>query len=154
LDEHQLVGDVVGADLLRRPGFFDIHVHLRERRPMAGEPGGGVRFLDGRPIELHGHRDRGEFLATAALITVGRAARAVLARGAALPVVLCTVGGLIAAAVLVPVPLALAPVVLTPPWAWRRYVGWEGDRVREQRDLERAERERQQEPAAAREGTG
>lgn len=90
----------------------------------------------------------------AALITVGRAARAVLARGAALPVVLCTVGGLIAAAVLVPVPLALAPAVLTPPWAWRRYVGWEGDRVREQRDLERAERERQQEPAAAREGTG
>ena len=83
----------------------------------------------------------------AGLVELGRGARAVLARRAALPVVLGIVFGLGAVAVFVPVLMAVTPAVLTPFWAWRRFARWEDDRVREQAEIEQAERERQAEPA-------
>ena len=88
----------------------------------------------------------------AGLVGLGRAARAVLVRRAALPVVLGVVGGLGALAVFAPVLLSLAPAVLVPFWAWRRYARWEADRVREQAEIELAERERQEQLSGAREG--
>jgi hypothetical protein len=87
-------------------------------------------------------------------IALGRRARSVLGRRSALLVVLGCVGGLVAVAVLSPVLMSAAPALLAPLWAWRRYLRWQDDRVRERSEIERAERARVDRVDAASRGGG
>lgn len=92
--------------------------------------------------ELGSDYQRRYSMLTAGQIAFGQGARYMLRRRLAVVAVFGVLGFVSVLAIFVPVAVAPLSAAIVGTWTWLRFTRWQEDRVREQQDIERAERER------------